>query len=258
MDQLILAATSCDTVNEVVCAPADPVEFFEFARTPILMGLAGLIVVVSLVVAFARPKVVPGRFQMIMESLVDIPRNLGKDVIGHGAEKFYPLLVSLFLFILVGNAFEVTPFINFPITSRMAVSGSLALLVWFVFVVTGVAKQGVGYFGHLLWPPGIPVAIKPVVGIIEFVSVLIIRPFSLAVRLFANLVAGHTMLSLLLGSAVWFLIAGQGVGGRLIGLAWGTFGIAIYVFEILVAFLQAYVFTLLTSVYIGSSLHPEH
>lgn len=260
MDQLILAADghACDTSAGVVCAPEDILHYFEFARTPILIGLAAAIVVVALLVAFRKPKLVPSKFQAIMESVVDIPRNLGKDVIGQGAEKFYPLLVSLFLFVLVGNMFEITPLVNFPITSRLAVSGTLAILVWFVFVITGIAKQGLGYFGHMIWPPGVPVAIKPVVGIIELVSTILIRPFSLAVRLFANLVAGHTMLSLLLSSAIWFLVTGNGIGGRALGLAWGAFGLFIFLFEILVAFVQAYVFTLLTAVYINSSLHPDH
>ena len=118
-----------------------------------------------------------------------------------------------------------------------------------IFLVVGVQKQGIGYFTHLIWPPGVPVALKPLVGIIELVSVLLVRPFSLAVRLFANLVAGHVMLSLLLASAYFFIVQ-PGVVEYLIarapiGAAWFTLGLAIYGFELIVSILQAYIFTCL-------------
>ena len=111
-------------------------------------------------------------------------------------------------------------------------------------------------------PPGVPVALKPLVGIIELVSVLLVRPFSLAVRLFANLVAGHVMLSLLLASAYFFIVQPGGADYILskapVGLAWFTLGLGIYGFELIVSILQAYIFTLLSAVYIQTSLHPEH
>ena len=105
------------------------------------------------------------------------------------------------MFILVGNLFEVTPLINFPVTSRMALPLFLSLVTYVIFLFVGIKTEGIKYFTNLLWPPGVPVALKPLVGAIELVSVLLVRPFSLAVRLFANLVAGHVMLSLLLASA---------------------------------------------------------
>ena len=125
--------------------------------------------------------------------------------------------------------------------------------------MAGIKAQGfVGYFGHLIWPPGVPVLLKPLVGVIEFVSVILVRPFSLAVRLFANMAAGHVMLSLLLLSAWVFL--GSLPTGNLAGawgLLWAGLGLFIYLFEILVAVLQAYIFTLLSAVYIQTSVEVE-
>jgi F-type H+-transporting ATPase subunit a len=167
------------------------------------------------------------------------------------------------MFILVGNLFEITPLINFPITSRMAIPGFLALVTWFIFVAAGIRKQGIAYFTHLLWPPGVPTALKPLLGVIELVSTLLVRPFSLAVRLFANLVAGHTMLSLLLVTG-WvftsnlFVNFGEIGWKGVAGFAWFGMALGIWVFELMVSFLQAYIFTLLSAVYIESSLHPEH
>ncbi len=157
-------------------------------------------------------------------------------IIGPEGVKYAPYLLSLFLFILVGNLFEVTPLINFPITSRMALPAFLALLTYVIFVVAGIRKQGFGYFKGIAWPPGVPTAMKPLVGIIELFSILFVRPFSLAVRLFANMVAGHVMLSILLVSGVIFIGAIGEIGLRsTIGVAWLGMGILIFVFEIIVA-----------------------
>jgi F-type H+-transporting ATPase subunit a len=155
----------------------------------------------------------------------------------------------------------ITPFIMFPIGSRMAIPAFLAIVTYLIFVIVGFKKQGLKYIGHLLWPPGVPTALKPLIGFIELVSTLVVRPFSLAVRLFANLVAGHTMLALLLGSGIYFLFNIPEIGimkGGLVGILWFVFGMAIYALEMLVLFLQAYIFTLLSAVYIESSIHPAH
>ncbi len=120
-------------------------------------------------------------------------------------------------------------------------------------------KQGPGYFGHLAWPSGVPTGLKPLVGVIELVSTILVRPFSLAVRLFANLVAGHVMLSLLLVTGVVFVGAIPEIGMKgAAGILWFALGIGIFLFELLVAVLQAYIFTLLSAVYIESSIHAAH
>ena len=273
MDELILAAEECDVVNATMCAPEDVSVFFEFAplipgvewftRTQVLIFLAAFLAIGVFYFGLRKAKLVPGRMQLVAESAFDfVDKGIARDVIGPEGSKYTPYLLSIFMFILFGNMFEVTPLVNFPITSRMAIPAFLALLTYVIFVVAGIRKQGFKYFTDLAWPPGVPTALKPLVGIIELVSVLLVRPFSLAVRLFANLVAGHTMLSLLLGSAgffVWAAVTGEvGIGKGAVGVAWFVMGLLIYVFEIMVAFLQAYIFTLLSAVYIQTSVHPEH
>ncbi len=272
MDQLVLAVENCDFVNQPVCAPENVTELFVFPnlfgtqinRTVVLTFLAAFIVIGVLYFAYRRRSAVPSKFGAAVESLVDVVRNdIAIGVIGPDGVKYFPYLLSLFMFILVGNLFEVTPFVNFPITSRMAVPLFLALLTYVIFMFLGFKTSGFRYLTDLLWPPGVPAAMKPLVGVIEFVNVFAIRPFSHAVRLFANLVAGHVMLSLLLVTGWIFtlnLVTNFGEIGLkgLAGPAWFAFGIGIYLFEIVVSVVQAYIFTLLAAVYIQSSLHPEH
>jgi F-type H+-transporting ATPase subunit a len=184
---------------------------------------------------------------------------VAKDIIGPEGTRYVPYLLSIFMFILVGNLFEITPLINFPITSRMAIPAFLALATYVIFVVVGFAKNGFKYFFDTVWPRHVPVALRWLVGLIELVSIFALRPITLAVRLFANMVAGHLMLTVLLGSGIIFLTSVGEIGARAaIGLPWLAFGIAIYVFEMIVAILQAYIFTLLSAVYIQSSVHFEH
>jgi F-type H+-transporting ATPase subunit a len=271
LDQLILAS-ECDVVNEVICAPADVKELFEFTepiftigsfavtRTILLIFLAAFIVVALLYFGLRKKSLVPSRFELVMESSVEFVRDgVGRDVIGPEGVKYVPYLLSLFLFILVGNLFEVTPFINFPITSRMAIPAFLALVTYVIFVLVGFRRNGFRYLFDTVWPKHVPIGLRWLVGLIELVSIFILRPFTLAVRLFANMVAGHLMLTLLLGSAVIFLTSWGEIGLKsLVGVPWLALGLFIFVFEIVVAVLQAYIFTLLSAVYIESSIHFEH
>ncbi len=272
MEQVIWAAsTECDPAVDIICKPEFVNELFETPvvfsiggldvnRAMLLMFLAAFIAVGLLFFAFRKPRLVPTRFGAAMEGLVGFVRDeIAIGIIGHDGIKYFPYLLSIFMFILIGNLFEVTPFINFPITSRMAIPAFLAVLTYLIFVIVGFAKNGFGYLGGIVWPKSVPVGLRPLVGLIEFVSTFLIRPLTLAVRLFANLVAGHVMLTLLLASGWIFLSHAAEIGPRAaIGLGWFTVGMAIFFFEIAVAFLQAYIFTLLSAVYIQTSVHPEH
>ena len=267
----VILAFSCNPQEQPLCIPESILELFELPvlfssvnRTMVYIALSAIIVMATLFFAYRKPRLIPTKFGMAVESVVDFVKNdIAVGVIGPGGEKYAPYLLSLFLFILVGNFFGLTPFINFPIGSRMAIPAFLALITYVIFVFMGFKKQGLTYLGHTLWPPGVPVALKPLIGVIELVSIFIVRPFSLAVRLFANLVAGHTMIALLLGSGVYFIYAAamgeiSAIKGFVVGPLWFVFGMAIFVLEILVLALQAYIFTLLSAVYIESSLHPAH
>jgi F-type H+-transporting ATPase subunit a len=271
VDQLVLAAIECDPASDVICTPEfvndlfeTPVVFtiggFGVNRFMILTLLAAFIVVALLYFGFRKRRLVPTRFGAAMESLVGFVRDeIAVGIIGPEGPRYLPYLLSIFMFILVGNLFEVTPFINFPITSRMAIPAFLALLTWVIFVTVGFAKNGFAYFTDIVWPKSVPVALRPLVGLIELFSTFLLRPLTLAVRLFANMVAGHVMLSLLLVSGYIFIINVDTIGARaVIGVGWLAIGMAIFLFEIVVSVLQAYIFTLLSAVYIQTSVHPEH
>ncbi len=265
--ELILAASECDPAEEIICVPASVNELFELPfvggvnRTMILIGLAALIVIALLWFGLRRRSLVPSKFEAAIEAVVVYIRDeVAVGIIGpKDGATFFPYLLAIFMFILVGNLFEISPLINFPITSRIALPAFMALLTWVIFIFMGFKRQGLAYVGHIVWPPGVPTGLKPLVGIIEFVSVFLIRPFSLAVRLFANLVAGHVMLTLLLVSGYVFITSVGDIGAKaLVGVGWFALGLGIYAFELLVAVLQAYIFTLLSAVYIQTSVHPEH
>ena len=218
------------------------------AATMLLFGLAGR----------QRESLVPVGVQHVAESGVNfIEESVVMQTIGPDGKKFMPFLTTIFFFILFSNITEVIPFLQFPANSRMAVPAALALLVWVIYNVVGVRSQGFfGYLKNSLFPPGVPKALYLIVTPIEFVSTFVVRPFSLAIRLWANMVAGHLLLVTfaVLTAAMW------GAGGIGFGGAALSFSMLILLtgFEILVSVLQAFIFTILTAVYIGGSLHPEH
>jgi F-type H+-transporting ATPase subunit a len=270
--ELILASGECDAANEIICVPKSVNELFDnpffhgFNRTMFLTILAALIVIALLYFGIVRHKkrLVPSKFGAAIEALVSFIRDeVAVGIIGpeHGL-KYFPWLLSIFLFVLVGNLFEVTPFIGFPITSRMwVVPATLAILSWVIFVVAGFREHGFKYFIETIFPPGFPGAQKilyVLITPIEFVSTFLVRPFSLAVRLFANMVAGHVMLSLLLVSG-WVFMTAQGGAAKIpVGFLWFVVGVGIFAFEIVVSILQAYIFTLLSAVYVQTAVHIEH
>ncbi|MFP3882704.1 MAG: F0F1 ATP synthase subunit A [Actinomycetota bacterium] len=266
---MIVAVEECD-LTQPVCAPENVAELFVFettlwntpiTRTIFLMFLAALIVIGVLYFAYRKPTLIRSKFQTAVDAITGFVKDeVAVGIIGPEGIKYYPYLLSIFMFILVGNLFEVTPLINFPITSRMAIPAFLAIVTWVIFVLVGFAKNGFPYLLDIVWPKSVPIAMRPLVGVIEFFSIFFIRPFSLAVRLFANLVAGHTMLSLLLVTGFVFTtsIGEVSLLKNGAGILWFALGIGIYLFEIMVAVLQAYIFTLLSAVYIQSSVHPEH
>lgn len=269
---MILAFSECDYEGEIICAPSNVLELFEFqrawfsigpfnfTRTTFLILFAMVLAVAFLYFGLRKSRLVPTKFELVTESLLGFIRDdVATGIIGPEGAKYTPYLASIFLFVIIGNLFEVTPLINFPITSRMALPMFLAILTWLIFVVVGFTKNGFSYVSGIVWPKSVPVALRPLVGLIELVSIFILRPITLAVRLFANMVAGHLMLTLLLGSGVIFVQHIGDIGVKAgVGVIWFAVGLGIYLFEIVVAVLQAYIFTLLSAVYVQTSVHPEH
>ena len=227
-----------------------------------LIAVAAAVIgtVVFLLAGNKDPHVAPKGVRNLAETSVEFIENgivmqtMGKDGMG-----WTPFLLSLFIFIYLCNVPGIIPFLQMPATARMAIPMFLALLVWVVYNGVGLKHQGIKYLTHTIWPPGVPVALKPLVGVIEFISNIIVRPFSLTVRLFANMLAGHLLLVIfaLLSEA---LIQAETQRIFLIPIGVLPFGVLMFLtaFEILVAFLQAYIFTTLTAVYLGMATHPEH
>ena len=203
-----------------------------------------------------KRSMVPKGAQNLVESSVAFIRDgIVLETMGPDGMRYLPYLVSLFFFILVGNIFEVIPFFHMPANARMAGPAVLALITWAYYIAVGLKHQGPKYFINAIAPPGVPKALYILVVPIEFLSTFIVRPFSLAVRLFANMLAGHILLVTF--SVLCITLFTASLLALVLPLSFFML-VALTGFEVMVAFLQAYIFTILAAVYIGSSMHAEH
>jgi F-type H+-transporting ATPase subunit a len=252
----LLAALNFPPIGELVdWKKFGPLGFNKTA----LVSLLGLILPLALFFAAARKKsLVPTGVQNLAESVVDfITDGIILQTMGPDGMQFLPFLTAMFCFIFVCNIFEVIPLIQFPANARMANPMMLALIVWVLYIFMGFKRQGFGYLKTSLFPPGVPFALYFLVTPIEFLSTFLVRPFSLAVRLFANMLAGHLLLvtfavltdTLLLAKAVYL---------KPVFILPAAMDVGVTGFEVLVAVLQAFIFTILTAVYLGGAMHPEH
>jgi F-type H+-transporting ATPase subunit a len=225
-------------------------------RVAVFLLLSAVILVAFFAASLGNPKVIPSRLQAAGEGIVDFIRErIAIEVIGHDGVRYVPLLTGLFVFIFLNNLFKLTPGIMLPTTSRIAIPGMLAVIVWVVYIGSGIKEQGLGgYLKATLVPPA-PKAILPLLVPIEFLSNIILRPFTLAIRLFANMVAGHILVVITLITIHAFLVLGPGLPVGLFALIISP---GVFAFELFIIGLQAYIFTMLAAVYIGSSLHAEH
>jgi F-type H+-transporting ATPase subunit a len=243
-------------VNELFEFPALFLEGTPFAvnRTVIIMMFG--VLVIAAFMAFVFPgKVVPGKLQATAEGAVDFVKDsIAYQVMGEAGRPFIPFLLTIFLFVWVNNLFEIVPLVNFPPTSRMALPAMLALVIYVVFIGVGLIKHGPRYFIDVAFPPGVPKAIYILVTPIEIVSTFIVRPLTLAVRLFANMLAGHIILTIIFLTIHAFLFSGAGTPIGLVALIASPLLIG---FEAVVGLLQAYIMTILAAVYIDSSIHPH-
>jgi F-type H+-transporting ATPase subunit a len=230
--------------------------FPTFNKIALIAVCAALIGIVLFLLAARRdPLLAPTGARNLAETSIEfIEEGIVMQTLGKSGLKWTPFLLSLFIFIFLCNIPGILPVIAMPATARIAIPLSLALLVWVIYIGTGIKHQGLGYFGHLLWPPDVPTALKPLVGAIEFISTIIVTPFSLTVRLMANMLAGHILLVTfaLLTEALLLADTKQLF---LVPMSILPFGMLIFLtgFEVLVAFLQAYIFTILAAVYINNS-----
>ena len=218
--------------------------------------LVSMLVTCTFYLVASRPRaLVPKGAQNLAEAVIDfiqddiVMQSMGTDGLG-----WTPFLLTLFSFIFVCNIWEVIPGVQMPATARIALPAFLAMLVWLLYWIVGFKHQGFGYLKSSLFPPGVPWILYILVTPIELAQILIVRPLSLALRLFANMLAGHLLLVTfaVLSATLW------AIPYFLASLLPAALLVALTGFEILVAVLQAFIFTILTAVYLGGSMHPEH
>ena len=261
---------------------ADPIEQFEIHALPgmtfgevsvpvlgnqviaitnshVAMTLAFLMVVLFLTAVTSGAKVVPGRLQAAGETLFGMIDGVTDSIIGHEGRKYFPFVFTLFTLILGMNLLGM--FLTFTATSQLAVTITFALLTILLVVGVGILKHGLGFF-LLFWPTSAPLVLRPVVGAIEFLSFLL-RPVTLALRLFGNMLGGHVALKIFAGFVVSLgamAFAGEGLGLWALPIAAlsMTMVIAITALEFLVAFLQAFVFAVLATIYLNDVVNLGH
>lgn len=213
---------------------------------------AALFMVLALVASISllwflghKQEVIPSTPQSIAESLFNFIKTTAQDSIGEGYKNYLPFIFSVFIFILMGNLLGLFPY-SFTFTSQLAVVGGIAIFCTFVSIVVGIKHQGLGWF-RIFFPKGVPCLLAPILIPVEIIS-FISKPFSLTVRLVLNMFVGHILLKVAAG-----YVYSMGILGTLPLLAICL----LVVFELFVAFLQAYIFTILTSIYLGQSIHSH-
>ena len=232
---------------------------FAITRTMVVMVLVTIALAAVMMLTTRRLAVVPGKGQYRLEGVYGLVRNsIGRDIIGSEHFRPYiPLLFTLFTLILVNNLMGIVPFVQFPTMSRIGFPLALALGVYVVYLAAGVKRRGLGGFLRSLVPSGLPWWVVPVVFVLELVTFLVTRPVTLTLRLFGNMFAGHILLLLFALGGEYLLLQGGGLL-KLVSLPAFLMFFLFSAFEILIAFLQAYVFILLASVYIAEVYADAH
>ena len=246
-----------DPLHQFVIQPLVPIEIgglhFDFTNSALYMVATVAVASAFLYWATSGRALVPGRAQSVAEMSYEFIANMLRDSAGTSGMRFFPLVFSLFMFVLVANLLGMFPYF-FTVTSHIIVTFALAILVIGTVVIYGIAKHGLSWF-KLFVPSGVPMVILPFVVLIEVISFLS-RPISLSVRLFANMLAGHITLKVFSGFIVSMSALGAiGIGGAILPL---IMTVALTGLEFLVAFLQAYVFAVLTCMYLNDAVHPHH
>ncbi|MDI1226530.1 MAG: F0F1 ATP synthase subunit A [bacterium] len=212
--------------------------------------LVAVVVATALMTLTMRSRaLVPGRWQNLSEMLYEFIGGMVNDTLHEEGKKYFPLVFSLFMIVLMGNLLGMLPY-SFTYTSHIIVTGALALLVFLLSTIVGFARHGLHFFSLFL-PKGLPWAIAPLIVVIELISYLS-RPLSLSVRLFANMTAGHTMLKVFAGFSVGLIAAGTATG--LLSVIPVIVNMALIGLELMIAFIQAYVFAILTCIYLKDAI----
>jgi F-type H+-transporting ATPase subunit a len=230
------------------------------SKPMVLLVLSIIIVGAFFWAAMRKASLVPGKMQFVGETSYNFVRNtIGRDMIGEkDLRPYLPLLVTVFTFILVNNVYGFIPFLQLPTMSNPGVPYGIAAIVWLTYNAAGIARHGpFGYLKLQTWPPGVPGWIRPLVTPLEFISNILVRPVTLSLRLFANMFAGHLVLLVFILGGEYLLLHGGGLGVVAGPLAF-VMSIVLMFFELMIQFLQAYIFTMLTANYIGGAVAEEH
>ena len=210
------------------------------------MTITLLAIILLLVGATARQAHIPGRAQMIAELAYMLVYNMVQDVAGRDALRYFPYIMTAFMFVMFSNVLGLIP-MSFTTTSHIAITATMALCVFCTVTILGFVKHGLGFLG-LFWITSAPLLLRPILAVIEVMSYFV-RPVSHSIRLAGNMMAGHAMIKVF---AAFAGVMGVGAFVPIIAIS------AVYCLELLVAFIQAYVFTILTCVYLRDALHPQH
>lgn len=250
--------TLANPIHQFIIEPQVPLSIGEFdvsfTNSSLWMVIASVSAVSFMMMSSGNRSLVPGRMQMISEMMYEFIANMVRDNIGSRGKQYFPFIFTLFMVVLMGNVLGLLPY-SFTYTSHIAVTGALALVVFFMVTIYGFINHGVKFL-TIFCPPGVPLALKFLIIPIELMSFLM-RPFTLAVRLFANMMAGHMVLKIFAGFAA-MAVAGLGVGGLFLGALPVIVNVGMLCLELLVAFLQAYVFAILSCVYLKDTVDLHH
>jgi F-type H+-transporting ATPase subunit a len=243
-------------LQDFIWTPIFTIGSFSFTKPMLLAILAAVVVIGFFWAAFRKPRLIPGRTQSLGEmAILAVRDQILRPSLGARGDSYLPFLVSLFFFIYIMNIMELIPILQFPVTSRIGFVWPMVFIVYFLYLYLGFKHQGAwGYLRNMI-PPGVPAPIYIILVPVELLRFFVFQPFTLGVRLFGNMFAGHLLLTIFT-IATWYLLSLS------VGLVYaaGSFALAIFVFvlETLVTLLQAFIFTTLTATYIASSVEPAH
>jgi F-type H+-transporting ATPase subunit a len=245
------------SIQDFYFTPLFHIGTFKFDKPMLLCVISTAIVLAFFWAAFRKPQLVPRGVQNLGElGILFVRDQILRPQLGRAGDKWLPFLVSLFFFIWVNNIFGVIPILYFPATARYEYPLILTLMVWVIYMGLGIWKQGAyGYFKNMSVPPGAPWWILPLLVPIELFSNILVRPFTLSIRLFANMLAGHVLL-LVFSLATWYLLTAS------VALVYSAASFVVLILltalELLIQVLQAFIFTILTATYIAGAYEPAH
>ena len=235
------------------CGDGGQLQAFSFTNASLFMVLSVICAVLLMVYGMRQRELVPGRLQSVAELSYEFVANMVRENVGPNGRQYFPFIFTLFIFVLMANMLGMVPY-SFTVTSHIIVTFALAITVFLGVTVVAIARNGIHFFTHFM-PSGVPMWLSPIIVPIEIISYLS-RPISLSLRLCANMLAGHTTLKVFAG----FVVSMIGMGGVLSasGILPLIMVTALTALEFLIAFLQAYVFAILTCLYLAEAVNMEH